>query len=433
MGVIYRALTIATWHIRLRGWRPGAYARDSARLLAWLCLRAVAQSALVLLLARWLGAESYGAFVAALAVASFFTPLAGLGLHAVLLREGARQPQELPHLLRRALRLWLIAGTLATLAVVMAITWSLPPSASLDALIALAVAEVMGASLIEMLARLEQAQHRAARFGAILAGLPLIRLIALFALLGTAPSLAAWLLAYATATFIYAMALTKMAWLGFRTDNAPRSAEVGRIATPALIRAGAPFALGALALRLQAEFNKPVLAQLGYAPAATLGVAQRVVDLAALPLAALQEALWPRVLAAANPGRRLLTSGALLMALALVAGLAVALAAPLLPWLLGPEYAGTADVLAWLAGLPALQVMRNLGNVWLMGKGRSGMLYLVHVTAAITGILLVITLVPRHGLLGAVWSLYGTEVLAMLIIFIGCRLRRSSPSEKRDE
>ncbi|MGC8808477.1 MAG: hypothetical protein ACP5QB_13265, partial [Thiomonas sp.] len=63
-----------------RRWRPGAYARDGARIFGWLLLRAAAQAATVLLLARWLGAGGYGAFVAALAIASFFTPLAGLGL-----------------------------------------------------------------------------------------------------------------------------------------------------------------------------------------------------------------------------------------------------------------------------------------------------------------------------------------------------------------
>ncbi len=395
-------------------WRPGAYARDSAKVFGWLILRAAAQSALVLLLARWLGAQSYGAFVAALAVASFFTPLAGLGLNAVLLREGARQSQELPHLLRRALRLWLIAGSLATPAAVLTIAWTLPSAAPLWGIAALAAAEVMAASLIEILARLEQAQHRTTRFGAIHAGLPSVRLIALLALLGTTPSLAAWLLVYATATSVYAMALARMAWHGFRTDNAPRSAETGITSTPALLRAGAPFALSALALRLQAEFNKPVLAQLGYAPAAALGVAQRVVDLATLPLAALQETLWPRVLAAAAPGRRLLTSGALLIALALVAGMALALAAPLLPWLLGPEYASAADVLVWLAGLPALQVMRNLGNAWLMAEGRYPALFWSYTLSAVTGSLLALVLIPRFGIAGAVLGMYVSELAVLL-------------------
>ena len=47
----------------------------------------------MLLLARWLGAEGYGQFVATLAVVSFFGPLAGLGLHGVLLSCIARTPQ----------------------------------------------------------------------------------------------------------------------------------------------------------------------------------------------------------------------------------------------------------------------------------------------------------------------------------------------------
>lgn len=95
---------------RILAWRPGGYARDGARIFGWLLLRAAAQALTVLLLARWLGASGYGEFVAALAVASFFTPLAGLGLGAVLLMRGARAPEHLPALSAQATRLWAISA-----------------------------------------------------------------------------------------------------------------------------------------------------------------------------------------------------------------------------------------------------------------------------------------------------------------------------------
>lgn len=403
-------------------WRPGAYARDGVRIFAWLLLRAAAQAAAVLLLARWLGAQGYGAFVAAVAVASFFTPLAGFGFAAVVVRDGARHPQALPALLRRGLRVWWAAATVCSLLAVAALHASLPQAVPLAALLALAVAEVGAGSLVEILSRVEQARQRAARFGAMQAGLPLARLAGLLALAASGISIApaAWIGTYAASSLLYAALL---AWALHR--RAPRAnSDAAAPTAPQLLREGAPFAAGALAFRLQAEFNKPVLAHLGYAQAGAFGVAQRIVDLASLPLAALQEALWPRVFASADPRARLRRTGAALLVLAMSAGLLLAAAAPLLPRLLGPDYALAAASLRWLALLPALQVLRNLGNAWMMASGHSQRLLFVYAAAAATGVLLALLLVPAFGMVGAVWGLYGSELAALVAQMLLSRWQR---------
>ncbi|MDD3651994.1 oligosaccharide flippase family protein, partial [Immundisolibacter sp.] len=91
---------------KLLAWRPGGYLRASGGLFGWLLLRAAAQAAMVVLLARVLGVEGYGLFVTALAVSGFFSPIAGLGLGGLLLRDGAREPAALPRQLGMALALW---------------------------------------------------------------------------------------------------------------------------------------------------------------------------------------------------------------------------------------------------------------------------------------------------------------------------------------
>ncbi|CAI8832379.1 lipopolysaccharide biosynthesis protein [Methylocaldum szegediense] len=397
---------------RILAWRPGGYARDGARIFGWLLLRAAAQALTVLLLARWLGASGYGEFVAALAVASFFTPLAGLGLGAVLLMRGARAPEHLPALSAQATRLWAISALGFTLVAAAALYWALPTPPPLWALAALALAEVAAASWVELVARRMQARHQANRFGAIQAGLPLARLVALaigMALLPASP--ASWMLAYAAASFASAALIAAHVL----RDPAPAPGSDPNLPWATLVRDGAPFTVGAVALRLQAEFNKPVLAHLDYAQAGALGVAQRVVDLGLLPLTALQEALWPRVYAADRPAARLWRTGAVLMALALLAGLALAAAAPLLPWLLGAEFADAASALVSLAGLPALQLMRNLGNAALIASGNSQHLNGVYLVAAAAGVLLALWLVPTQGLPGAVWAIYGSEGAALMI------------------
>jgi O-antigen/teichoic acid export membrane protein len=396
----------------VRQWRPGAYAQDGLRLFGWLVLRAAAQAATVVLLARWLGASGYGEFVAALAVAGFFTPLAGLGLGAVLLVRGARAPQQLPALQAQAARLWAISSVAFSLIATAAMSLSLPGHQPLWAMAALAVAEVAAASWVELVARGRQARHQVHAFGAIQAGLPLARLAALALSLPWLPaSAAAWMLIYAAASLIYATTLGISCAVSsrFQAEKPPSQP------TTALLREGAPFVVSAASLRMQAEFNKPVLAHLDYTQTGALGVAQRVVDLVTLPLAALQEALWPRVFASERPGSRLLQTGAMLVALALLSGAALALAAPLLPWLLGPDFAVASQALGWLALLPAVQLTRNLGNAWLIANGNSRSLTVVYLAAAAAGVLLALILVPRWGLSGAVWGMYGSEAVAIVV------------------
>ncbi|MDY0330914.1 MAG: lipopolysaccharide biosynthesis protein [Thiomonas sp.] len=386
-------------------WRPGAYARDGACIFMWLLLRAAAQAATVLLLARWLGAEGYGVFVAALAVASFFTPLAGMGMAAILLRDGAREPERIDALLRQALRWWRRSAVLSIGVGVLAMQWGLPSALPWAPLVALAAGEIAAGSLVEILSRMAQARHRAARFGAIQAGLPGVRLLALLALaMFAVPTPTLWMLVYGASSLGYAAALL---WVETRSIQPMPSAHIAA-------RDGLPFVTGALSYRLQAEFNKPVLAHLGYAQAGAFGIAQRVVDLAALPLSALQEALWPRLFASADPRKRALRSGAALLLLALLAGGVLMLAAPLLPWLLGADYEAAANTLVWLAFLPALQVARNLGNAWLMACGQTAILNPVYIAASVVGMLLTVVLAPRFGLNGAAAAAYGAEATALL-------------------
>ena len=58
-------------------WRPGGLARSGLVLLGWMLLRAAMQAATVVWLARQLGAQPYGQFVAVVAASSFFTPFVG--------------------------------------------------------------------------------------------------------------------------------------------------------------------------------------------------------------------------------------------------------------------------------------------------------------------------------------------------------------------
>lgn len=399
-------------------WRPGRTVRNGGILLGWMLLRAAMQAATVVWLARQLGAQPYGQFVAIVAVSSFFTPFVGLGLSHMLLRNAARDPAHAGNYLARALYWWLRTLMPCAVVTVMLALWLLPERIALLNLVFVVAAELAATSLTELCARHLQAQQRTHAFGAVHAGLPGVRLVALGLLWAGMrdAGVTAVLWAYAASGLIYAALL----WLPLR---AAAKAHDAVLPEPMTARSGLPFSLAVFATKLQGEFNKPMLAQAGFGLAGTYNLAQRVVDMASLPVLALQEALWPRLYVHANPARQLRRSGAALMLLALAVGGVLWLVAPLLPVVFGADFADAVAVLRLLAWLPMLQVLRALLNYHAIHHGRMQQIGWAYAIGGVVSVVSVAVLAPAYGLMGAVWAGYAAEI-AMILFLI---------SKKREE
>ncbi|MCY1274591.1 hypothetical protein D9M68_183640 [compost metagenome] len=397
----------------LKRWRPGALAQASMELTGWFFLRAAAQAITILALAKVLGATDYGAFVAVLAITGISASVAGLGSPSVVLRDGARQPLELPSLLGRALCTWwrsVLLFTLATSAIVQVV---LPPiDAPGFAIHGMILTEIASISLIELLGRAFQAQKNTRAYGAMQAGLPLARLLALVALWGAGHhDLTAWLCVYIAASIGYMVSAT---WFTHRQVGwQPSSRD-----TWAMIREGIPFTAGGVSARLQAEYNKPLLAQAAFAHAGNFNIAQRAVDLVSLPILAMQEALWPRLYADADHRRRLMIAGIILVLMSLAGAAVVIAGASLVPVILGEEFRTASELMVWLALLPLFAVLRSLGNFQLIATARTHLLTWVYLIGGLAGIVFSTLLIPRHGMLGAAWACYATEAIALFTILV---------------
>lgn len=400
-------------------YRPGQLARHGGTLLAWMLLRAGAQATTVILLARTLAPHTYGEFVAVIAVAGFATPLAGLGLANMVLRNAARDPAAAQWYLNRARRVWaytLLPAAAISFCLALALIPGTLPALAMGAAIC---GELIATSLTELAGRYRQAQHRPHAYGAINAGLPWLRLLALGALLLTAGpvSITAILWTYAMASMAYVLVL----WPVLMSTHAGSQ----QATEPMPITSGLPFSASALAMRLQTEFNKPILAQGGFGLAGSFNVAQRAVDLLSLPLLAMLEALWPRLYAQADPMPQLRRAGLALMILALGLGAGMWLAAPLLIHLVGSEYMDAVHTVRWLGLLPALQVGRNLITCHSIHRGWMRNIALTSIFGGITSVVVVTILVPALGLKGAVMASYATE-LAMSATLVALAFRSKS-------
>lgn len=400
-------------------WRPGALARAGMELTGWFLLRAGAQAITILLLAKVLGATHYGAFVAVLAIAGISASLAGLGLPGVVLRDGARQPTELPTLLGRALCAWWRSMLVFCIATCLLATLVLPAlDAPRFAIYGMILAEIVSVSLVELLGRALQAQRRMRAYGAMQAGLPMVRLAALALMWASMHAdLTTWLYVYTAASLGY---MAFIAWLtrchiGWQSST--RDLWV-------MAKEGMPFTAGGLSARLQAEYNKPLLAQTAFAHAGNFNIAQRAVDLVSLPILALQEALWPRLYADTDHRHRLLVAGLVLIAMSMVGAVVVVAGAKLIPVFLGEEFAEASELMTWLALLPLMGVLRSLGNFQLIATDRTHLLTRVYLISGISGMVFSTALISSHGLYGAVWASYAAEFSALLTLSVLLRKSR---------
>ena len=404
-------------------WRPGRYLRNAGQLFGWLLVRALAQAGTVVMLSRLLGAEDYGRFVAIVAVASFLIPFAGLGLSGLLLRDGARNPAAIDRLLSHALRVWL-ASAVACAIIALGLAWILlPQDVPWRAASVLIVMEVASASMTDLLARSEQARHQISQYGAINAGLPFIRLVALViyaAAMGS--TLTGWLWVYASVGGAYAVAI----YVHFQPK------EQANAGAPTLsIREGLPFVGAALSLRLQAEFNKPLLARIGFDQAAYMGVAQRATDLVSLPLMALQEALWPRLYADNEGHARLRKTSLALISLSILTGVALWLCAGLVPLVLGKDFTLAVSAIRWIAWLPTLQLLRSFSNFQAVAAHRTSIVGVSYVIGSLAALGLMAVLIPPFGLGGAIAAAYLSEVAIIATQQYMLLVARQRPQERR--
>lgn len=408
------------WFTQFLSRLPKGYLGASSKLTCWLLIRAGSQAILTIIIAKTLGANDYGKFVTVIALSSFFTPLAGFGLHGVALFRGARAPGDLPGLIGNCLTLWAGSTFLFSLIAIAVALRVLAGPADELAIAWLIFAEIVSTSLAELVARTEQSQHNIAGFGAILSSLALARLlVALPFLRSHSLVYSDWITAYTGANLIYSAAI--LVWLfHYRRIGKPAHIEWQ------LLREGLPFGIGATAIRIQTEFNKPVLTRIDPSLAGNFNVAQRAIDFVSLPLMALQETLWPRFYANADPLKQMRLFLAGILFIAIVMGIGLNLAAPLLPMLLGSDYEGSVSMVMWLAWLPCVTLLRNFASAMAVTRGYQARLTGVYLVSAPLGILLNLWLIPEYAVPGAIVSAYLAEALTFLTLLIIIHNQRRS-------
>jgi O-antigen/teichoic acid export membrane protein len=375
----------------------------------------------VVVAARMLGAERFGAYGAAAAFAVILSILATLGMHPLLVRDLARQPAAAPRLLRAAHLLKTAANAIMLALVYVLARWGigLDEEALLAALL-LALANAV-AAYAENLSAYYQAVERmhvwteaSALFGVVTG--------ALGAALVWVTRSVVWFCAAPLAGQLVALA-----WLLARAPRAVRRGEAARRADLArLARALAPFGLAFVALTLHYKLDVLLLER--WRSVAEVGLytaAYKFVDIFHALVIVGVGALYPRLARTADAvrtGSR--WPGARAAELALLVSVPVAGAlhlgsAGVVGILYGPGFAGAAAATATLAlALPAL-ALNLLGGYLLGAAHRIGSMAVLYGGSLALKVGLDAFLIPRAGPAGAAGAMALAETVlagAMLIV-----------------
>lgn len=101
--------------------------------------------------------------------------------------------------------------------------------------------------------------------------------------------------------------------------------------------------------------------------------------------------------------------------------------APLVPHILGRQYADVTEALRWLAILPVLKTLHFFTADALTGAGHQGTRSLIQFGVAAFNVLINLWLIPSYGWRGAAWSSIASDgLLALSLLLVVTYLRGTS-------
>lgn len=390
----------------------GPIARGTIRTTFVLGLRLLVQAGTLLVVARMLGPQEFGAFAGVAALAVMLGTLSTFGTHLVLLGEVSKESTRRENVLPYAVPLTLLCGG-ALLAIYLLISTLALHEArvAIDVLLAIGIAETLLQPLFFLPASEHLALGRIAR-SQLLQTLPLaLRLAAAVAvfLLHPADPFAAYGYGYLAASAVA---------LGIATVTMPAPwprPRTWRLPTTAELRETAGYAALAITATSPAELDKTLATKLLPLSASGLYAAgARVIGAATLPVVAMMLSALPRLF---REGQDQPRRTARLLRWIFAATLAYSTALAIVLWLIAPlfvlvfglKYQGIQHVVHWLClAVPGMALRMAAGST-LMALGKPLMRVGFEVAGLVVLVIAALVLTAHFGAAGMPLALACSE------------------------
>lgn len=393
--------------------RSSPIARNTFFASGWQVVRIGLQVCYLVAVARLLGAEGYGWFAGALALAASFSPLVGLGFGLILVKQVARQPASFPvYWARNIVAVLFSAPVLMVL--VMALAYFLLPAPKRWQVIGLLLfSELLFAPLIVVCANAYQAHEKLGRSTFVHVMLNLFRLVGTLVLIlvfgHVDVELFGW--GYFIATLVAAVITLGLAIKKYGRPVWELRGMLGEVAE------GMGFSASLVVGSTQAEFDKTLMLRLSSAEnAGVYSAASRVISATTIPIVIFALAAVPRLFREGEKGlyaggqlaRRLLPP---VMAYGVIAGLAIHACAPLIPLAIGNDFSASVDIIQLMAPLPLLSGVSLMLLGVLSCSGAQAWRVVIEGVLLGLNIGLNLILIPSLGAKGAVLSLLCSQVI----------------------
>jgi len=390
--------------------RRSSLARNAGWMLIGQGLSLILQAGYFILLARLLGVREYGVFAGAFAFVGIAMPYSTLGSGLLFMRYVRAEPDSFAAYWGNIILSTLAAGTALTVLLFLAAPHLLnPASASIVFLVAIGncIFSQMVAAMGFVFQTFELLRMTAV-LNLLTNGLRLVAVVIMARLLPQA-SARQWAVAS-----VYISLVAAITGFLIVTTRYGRPKFVPRMM---LLRAweGLGFSLGWSAQSVYNDVDKTLLSHYGKnVENGIYTLAYRVVDIATIPIAAVDAAALPRYFLETAKDIRKVPRLAISLALrasliGLVMSACLFLAAPLIPHLVGRGFTESVRALRWLCLLPAMRGMHQLTGSALTGMGFQRFRTIGQLSAAAMNLGLNLWLIPQHGWLGAAWASLATD------------------------
>jgi O-antigen/teichoic acid export membrane protein len=393
--------------------------RDTTHLSIGQGFRLVIQAAYFVLIARSLGPDAYGAFVAVVAMAALLGPFSGMGTPNLFIKNVRSGKREAATCWGNGLLLTVLSGTLFS-GIVVGINYTLHLKSALFVVMIVCISDLVFMKVAELASfgfaasdRMKQGSIQ----GVVISSLRLAGIAALMVMVHKV-TLHQWVMVYLLTSLlgtVYAV------WEGSRLWGTPG------IDLPALredVAEGVFFSIGSSATTVYNDIDKVMLSKLSdLASTGIYAAAYRLIDVSMTPVRSLVSAAYPQFFRRGVGGMRATYPYALsLVAKAAIYGVfasaALWLFAPVLPLILGSKYEAVVPALRWLALIPLLRCFHVFLADALSGAGLQPIRTGIQVTVALINIGLNMVILPRYSWRGAAWTSLGCDGLLVVLCWL---------------
>jgi O-antigen/teichoic acid export membrane protein len=383
-------------------------------------MRQLLRAVYFLIIPRALGVDQYGLFVGVTALAAILAPFATLGIGNLLIKNVSRDKKVFGEYWGNSLFLTAVSGV-GLIALMMVIAKIILPGKFPWLLVfVVAISDLLFAKVLDVASQAFQAfdmMSKTAQLNVYASLSRVIGAIALVAVYHRADAMM-WSWIYLGASVL--TTIIAMHWVNRQLDHPVLA--LWRI-KPELLE-GCYFSVSMSSQSIYNDIDKTMLVQLSTLDGAGIyAAAYRLIDVAFMPVRSLLWAMYPSFFRHGQAGigastkyaRRLLPRA---LAYSLLACIALFVAAPIVPHLLGSEYARTTVALRWLSPLPLLKTLHYFVADSLTGAGRQGLRTAVQVGVAVFNVLLNLWLIPAYSWRGAAWSSIASDGMLAVCLWI---------------